>query len=134
MLSERNIPYLVFLHLRCRHDAEEVVEIMRDTMIDVFHDGLGHLDFSRSANGSGMSSRGMSKKFLAALERASRMQQRNVFFVNELKQVRKNTEIIHKMFKVFAEDNNKKILVQHLHHLVSDPSYNSCDALPQHII
>jgi DNA helicase MCM8 len=87
------MPSLVFwqlksVHFGVREDAEEVVEIMRDTMIDVFHDGLGHLDFTRSANGSGMSSRGISKRFLAALERASRMQQRNVFFVNELKQVR----------------------------------------------
>ena len=38
-------------------DAEDVVEIMRETMVDVFTDGFGALDFSRLPNGAGMSSR-----------------------------------------------------------------------------
>jgi len=33
------------------------VEIMRETMVDVFTDGFGALDFSRLPNGAGMSSR-----------------------------------------------------------------------------
>ena len=41
-----------------REDAEDVIEIMRETMVDIFTDGLGGgLDFSRSVNGSGMSAR-----------------------------------------------------------------------------
>jgi DNA helicase MCM8 len=40
-----------------REDAEDVVEIMRETMVDIFSDGLGALDFSRAQNGSGMSAR-----------------------------------------------------------------------------
>ena len=30
---------------------------MRETMVDVFNDGIGSLDFSRLPNGSGMSAR-----------------------------------------------------------------------------
>jgi len=59
-------------------------------MVDVFQDGLGHLDFTRAANGSGMSSKNASNKFLGALHRAANMKQRNIFFENELKQVTKS--------------------------------------------
>ena len=51
-LNFRENLFLIF-----REDAEDVIEIMRETMIDVFNDGLGGLDFSRSVNGSGMSAR-----------------------------------------------------------------------------
>jgi len=68
-------------------DAEEVVEIMRSSMIDTFTDDIGQLDFSRSAMGSGMSSRGAAKKFLRAVELQAQRQQKKRFSVDELKQI-----------------------------------------------
>merc|ERR1712013_452995 len=68
-------------------DAEEVVEIMRSSMIDTFTDDIGQLDFSRSAMGSGMSSRGAAKKFLRAVELQAQRQQKKWFSVDELKQI-----------------------------------------------
>ena len=38
-------------------DAQDVVEIMKCSLLDTYSDDLGFLDFNRSQHGSGMSSR-----------------------------------------------------------------------------
>ena len=38
-------------------DAEEVVEILRHSLLDMYVDEFGKLDFMRSQNGSGTSSK-----------------------------------------------------------------------------
>jgi DNA helicase MCM8 len=61
-------------------DAIDVVEIMRASMVDTAADegGMGgKMDFSRSANGAGMSSRGASKKFIRALEQEAEVVGKN---------------------------------------------------------
>lgn len=68
-------------------DALDVIEIMRMSMVDTNADGFGTLDFSRSLNGSGTSSRGAAKKFILALQRHAEHVQRNQFSVDEMKQV-----------------------------------------------
>eukprot|EP00095_Tigriopus_kingsejongensis_P008799 maker-scaffold1329_size47409-snap-gene-0.11 protein:Tk08799 transcript:maker-scaffold1329_size47409-snap-gene-0.11-mRNA-1 annotation:"dna replication licensing factor mcm8" len=68
-------------------DARDVVEIMKTSMVDIFSDDEGALDFSRSLNGSGMSSRGAAKKFVAALQRQAQREQRQEFSVDELKRI-----------------------------------------------
>lgn len=40
-----------------RQDAQDVVEIMKYSLLDTFSDDFGNLDFQRSQHGSGMSSR-----------------------------------------------------------------------------
>ena len=50
-------------------DAQDVIEIMKFSMIDTFSDDVGDLDISRSVNGSGMSKGSKKKKFIAALTR-----------------------------------------------------------------
>ena len=40
-----------------QQDAQDVVEIMKYSLLDAFSDDLGNLDFQRSQHGSGMSSR-----------------------------------------------------------------------------
>lgn len=40
-----------------RQDAIDVIELVKTSFDDVFKDEFGALDFSRSFNGSGMSSR-----------------------------------------------------------------------------
>ena len=68
-------------------DALDVIEIMRMSMVDTNADGFGSLDFSRSLNGSGTSSRGAAKKFILALQRHADRIQRNQFSIDEMKQV-----------------------------------------------
>ena len=40
-----------------QQDAQDVVEIMKYSLLDTFSDDIGNLDFQRSQHGSGMSSR-----------------------------------------------------------------------------
>ena len=40
-----------------QQDAQDVVEIMKYSLLDTFSDDFGNLDFQRSQYGSGMSSR-----------------------------------------------------------------------------
>ena len=68
-------------------DALDVIEIMRASMIDSMTNESGNLDFSRSHNGSGMSSRGAAKKFITALQRHADMLQKSSFTVEEMKGV-----------------------------------------------
>lgn len=68
-------------------DACDVIEIMRSSMVDTFGDGDGALDFSRSLNGSGMSSRGAAKKFVLAMQRHAENLRRSTFSVEEMKMV-----------------------------------------------
>jgi len=70
-----------------KEDAEEVVEIMRSSMIDTFSDDIGQLDFSRSMMGSGMSSRGAAKKFIRAVQLQAQRLQKHRFSVDELRQI-----------------------------------------------
>jgi len=67
--------------------ASEVVEIMSGSMADTLSDASGALDFTRSVHGSGTSTRGVAKKFIAALTRHAELTDKNVFAVEELKQV-----------------------------------------------
>ncbi|TRY63121.1 hypothetical protein TCAL_03630 [Tigriopus californicus] len=68
-------------------DARDVVEIMRASMIDTYSDGEGVLDFSRSLNGSGMSTRGAAKKFVNALQKRANMLRQEIFSVDEMKSI-----------------------------------------------
>ena len=54
-------------------------------MVDTFSDNLGMMDFTRSQNGSGMSSRGAGKKFLTVLQSQVARLQRNTFSLDEMK-------------------------------------------------
>ncbi|XP_061693041.1 DNA helicase MCM8 isoform X2 [Syngnathoides biaculeatus] len=47
--------------------AEDVVEIMKHSLVDTYSDGLGNLDFERSQLGAGMSQRGAAKRLIGAL-------------------------------------------------------------------
>lgn len=40
-----------------QQDAQDVMEIMKYSLLDTFSDDFGNLDFQRSQHGSGMSSR-----------------------------------------------------------------------------
>ena len=46
-----------------QQDAQDVVEIMKYSLLDTFSDNFGNLDFQRSQHGSGMSSRAQVRIF-----------------------------------------------------------------------
>ncbi|GLG92695.1 DNA replication licensing factor REC [Gryllus bimaculatus] len=67
-------------------DALDVVEVMRHSLVDTYSDGIS-LDFRRSQNGSGLSSKNQAKKFINALQKRADIQNRSVFSSQELKEV-----------------------------------------------
>lgn len=58
---------------------QDVVEIMKESLYDKFTDDYGCVDFGRS---SGMSQQKEAKRFLAALQKKSELQQKAVFEIN----------------------------------------------------
>jgi DNA helicase MCM8 len=74
-------------------DAQDVVDIMKYSMVDTLSDGYGNVDFQRSQNGSGTSSKNQGKIFITALQRRADAQSRSVFTIQELKEVAQLTRI-----------------------------------------
>lgn len=99
-------------------DAEDVIQILRHSLLDMFADEYGDLDFTRSQNGSGMSCKNQVqslssvthhlmhlqnklhiflwlkvKKFISTLQRVSDIQCKSVFTIQELKNVAKQASI-----------------------------------------
>ena len=117
LLFHPNVQARAKLELRenaTHQDALDVIEIFRYSLVDSFADELGVLDFNRSQNGSGMSSRNkvkyqsiiaklsnlhtqvqllspiffiQAKKFIAVLQRRSELQSKSVFSASELREV-----------------------------------------------
>ncbi|XP_055028759.2 DNA helicase MCM8 isoform X1 [Misgurnus anguillicaudatus] len=74
-------------------DAEDVVEIMKHSLIDTYSDEFGRLDFDRSQLGSGMSNRSKVKKFITALNKLAERTHKTMFEVQELRQLAKDLQI-----------------------------------------
>ncbi|XP_050379375.1 probable DNA helicase MCM8 [Argentina anserina] len=62
-------------------DAEDVVEIMRESLYDKYIDEHGVVDFGRSG---GMSRQKEAKRFLCALNKQSELQQKDTFTISEI--------------------------------------------------
>lgn len=89
-----------------RQDALDVVEIMQSSMADTLADPSGGLDVSRSANGSGMSSRGVARKFINALQRHANVMSKSLFTIDEMKQILHNCRATVKNFFDFLTSLN----------------------------
>uniref|UniRef100_A0A4W3KDN4 DNA helicase MCM8 n=1 Tax=Callorhinchus milii TaxID=7868 RepID=A0A4W3KDN4_CALMI len=74
-------------------DAEDVVDIMKHSLLDTYSDEFGRLDFHRSQHGSGMSKQSQAKRFIAALNRIGEQTYNNVFDVQQLKQLAREIHI-----------------------------------------
>ncbi|XP_065167269.1 DNA helicase MCM8-like isoform X2 [Atheta coriaria] len=68
-------------------DAQDVVEIMRSCILDVFTDDLGMLDFTRTQNGAGMSNHKSAMNLLKQLQKYADSMQKDTFDVKELKKM-----------------------------------------------
>ncbi|XP_065834436.1 DNA helicase MCM8-like [Oscarella lobularis] len=95
------------------HDAEDVVELMKYSMMDTYSDALGIVDFQRSQHGSGMSKRGQAKRFIAELEKIAANTFKSLFSIAQMRQIAKDIGIKVVNFDGFIESlNNQNFLLQ----------------------
>ncbi|XP_069464372.1 DNA helicase MCM8 [Ambystoma mexicanum] len=76
-----------------KEDAEEVVEIMKFSLLGTYSDEFGKLNFERSQHGSGMSNRSQAKRFVSALNGIAERTYNNLFEFQQLRQIAKEVQI-----------------------------------------
>ncbi|KAG7465857.1 hypothetical protein MATL_G00158250 [Megalops atlanticus] len=89
-------------------DAEEVVEIMKHSLLDTYLDEFGRLDFDRSLMGSGMSNRSQVKKFVAALNQIAERTYKTTFELQQLRQLARELNIKVVDFEGFVSALNEQ--------------------------
>jgi len=96
-----------------QQDAQDVVEIMKYSLLDTFSDDFGNLDFQRSQHGSGMSSRAQSKRFIAELSRVSEREYNSLFTVEQMRSIAKDLRLQIRSFDDFVYSlNNQGFLLK----------------------
>ncbi|NWU01238.1 MCM8 helicase, partial [Urocynchramus pylzowi] len=70
-----------------KEDAEDVIEIMKYSMLGTYSDEFGKLDFERSQHGSGMSHRSQAKRFVSALSSVAESTYNNLFDLQQLRRI-----------------------------------------------
>ncbi|XP_039594602.1 DNA helicase MCM8 isoform X2 [Polypterus senegalus] len=96
-----------------KQDAEDVVEIMKHSLLETFSDEFGKLDFERSQLGSGMSNRSQAKKFIAALNKISGQTYTNIFTFHQLRQIANDLQIKVADFEGFISSLNEQGYLLH---------------------
>ncbi|XP_061088318.1 DNA helicase MCM8, partial [Conger conger] len=91
-----------------RADAEEVVEIMKHSMLDTYQDEFGRLDFNRSQMGSGMSKRSQVRKFVSALNQIAERTYKTTFELQQLRQISRELNIQVADFEGFISSLNEQ--------------------------
>ncbi|VTJ79346.1 Hypothetical predicted protein [Marmota monax] len=76
-----------------KEDAEDIVQIMKYSMLGTYSDEFGNLDFERSQHGSGMSNRSTAKRFISALNSIAERTYNNLFQFHQLRQIAKELNI-----------------------------------------
>ncbi|XP_062427432.1 DNA helicase MCM8 isoform X2 [Rhea pennata] len=89
-----------------KEDAEDVVEIMKYSMLGTYSDEFGKLDFERSQHGSGMSNRSQAKRFISALNNIAERTYNNLFELQQLRQIAKELQIRVSDFESFIGSLN----------------------------
>ncbi|KAM8947570.1 DNA helicase MCM8 [Pelodytes ibericus] len=86
--------------------AEDVVQIMKYSLLGTYSDEFGKLDFNRSQHGSGMSNRSQAKKFVSALNQIAERTYNNLFDIQQLRQIAKEVQIQVSDFESFVSSLN----------------------------
>ncbi|KAK2523224.1 DNA helicase MCM8 [Columba livia] len=89
-----------------KEDAEDVIEIMKYSMLGTYSDEFGKLDFERSQHGSGMSNRSQAKRFVSALNSVAERTYNNLFDLQQLRQIAKELQIRVSDFESFIGSLN----------------------------
>eukprot|EP00111_Clytia_hemisphaerica_P002704 TCONS_00007630-protein len=88
------------------NDAREVVEIMKNSLVDTCSTENGELVFDRSINGSGMSKRNQCKYFVAELNKIAEREKSNLFTTEQMYRIAKQLNINMKNFDDFISTLN----------------------------
>uniref|UniRef100_A0A672UPM1 DNA helicase MCM8 n=1 Tax=Strigops habroptila TaxID=2489341 RepID=A0A672UPM1_STRHB len=89
-----------------KEDAEDVIEIMKYSMLGTYSDEFGKLDFERSQHGSGMSNRSQAKRLISALNSIAERTYNNLFDLQQLRQIAKELQIRVSDFESFIGSLN----------------------------
>ncbi|XP_010209929.1 PREDICTED: DNA helicase MCM8 [Tinamus guttatus] len=89
-----------------KEDAEDVIEIMKYSMLGTYSDEFGKLDFERSQHGSGMSNRSQAKRFVSALNNIAERTYNNLFELQQLRQIANELQIRVSDFESFIGSLN----------------------------
>ncbi|KAM7327272.1 hypothetical protein ACRRTK_013639 [Alexandromys fortis] len=89
-----------------KEDAEDIIEIMKHSMLGTYSDEFGNLDFERSQHGSGMSNRSTAKRFISALNSIAERTYNNIFQYHQLRQIAKELNIQVAVFENFIGSLN----------------------------
>ncbi|XP_044264035.1 DNA helicase MCM8-like [Tribolium madens] len=81
-----------------REDALDVVEIMKETLVDIFTDNDGTLDTTRSQNGAGMSTKNQIMKLLRLMQQKAEEESKSIFTTNEIRDLSKDAGINNSKF------------------------------------
>ncbi|KAJ8924425.1 hypothetical protein NQ315_007221 [Exocentrus adspersus] len=87
-------------------DALDVVEIMKYSLIDIFSDGSGSLDRTRSQNGTGMSTKNQAVRLLQLIQRKSDVESKTLFSVKEIREMSTQVGIAKEKFFNILESLN----------------------------
>ncbi|PIK54156.1 putative DNA replication licensing factor MCM8 isoform 2 [Apostichopus japonicus] len=94
-------------------DAQDVIDLMKFSMVDTYSDQFGFLDFQRSQHGSGMSSRSQAKKFISLLNSVAERTYNNIFTIQQMREIAKEASIRVPDFEGFvASLNNQSYLLK----------------------
>ncbi|KAJ8045687.1 DNA helicase MCM8 [Holothuria leucospilota] len=94
-------------------DAQDVIDLMKFSMIDTYSDQFGFLDFQRSQHGSGMSSRSQAKRFISILNGVAERTYNNIFTVQQMREIAMEASIRVPDFEGFiASLNNQSYLLK----------------------
>ncbi|XP_067933139.1 DNA helicase MCM8-like [Watersipora subatra] len=91
-----------------RQDAQDIIEIMKYSMVDTYSDETGVLDFTRTQHGSGMSNRAAGKALLSAMQRQFKATMNNIFNVADIKALIQRYSIGVKDFDTLLESLNQQ--------------------------
>ncbi|NXV06002.1 MCM8 helicase, partial [Cettia cetti] len=89
-----------------KEDAEDVIEIMKYSMLGTYSDEFGKLDFERSQHGSGMSNRSQAKRFVSALSSIAESTYSNLFDLQQLQRIARELHLRVSDFESFIGSLN----------------------------
>ncbi|XP_002197067.6 DNA helicase MCM8 [Taeniopygia guttata] len=89
-----------------KEDAEDVIEIMKYSMLGTYSDEFGKLDFERSQHGSGMSHRSQAKRFVSALSSIAERTYNNLFDLQQLRHIARELQLRVSDFESFIGSLN----------------------------
>ncbi|XP_074661306.1 DNA helicase MCM8-like [Tubulanus polymorphus] len=94
-------------------DALDVIEIMKESMVDTYSNELGFLDYQRSQHGSGMSSRSQAKKLVALMQTVAERTYNSLFTTQHIRQLTQEANLkIKDLEGLISSLNNQGYLLQ----------------------